>query len=136
MKKQINPTIKAHLIRGAFYLLLLLAVCAIPFALAQRNKRESNQSVGEIRKAPANDGADQPTRLSEAFALAHRALWLARSLKLRETQASGKRFFRMTFVRGSDPASYLGASSKDQWRSCSAHNPDSASTESSAGGAL
>ena len=35
MKKQINPTIKAHLIRGAFYLLLLLAVCAIPFALAQ-----------------------------------------------------------------------------------------------------
>src|SRR5713101_4201990 len=37
MKKQINPTIKGHLIRGAFYLLLLLAVCAIPFALAQRN---------------------------------------------------------------------------------------------------
>ena len=37
MKKQLNPTIKAHLIRGAFYLLLLLAVCAIPFALAQRN---------------------------------------------------------------------------------------------------
>src|SRR6266481_8353269 len=37
MKKQINPTLKAHLIRGAFYLLLLLAVCAIPFALAQRN---------------------------------------------------------------------------------------------------
>ena len=39
MKKQINPTIKAHLIRGAFYLLLLLAVCAIPFALAQRNTK-------------------------------------------------------------------------------------------------
>jgi len=37
MKKQINPSIKAHLIRGAFYLLLLLAVCAIPFTLAQRN---------------------------------------------------------------------------------------------------
>src|SRR5215467_6281492 len=37
MKKQINPTIKAHLIRGAFYLLVLLAVCAIPFALAQRS---------------------------------------------------------------------------------------------------
>ena len=36
MKKQINPTIKAHLLRSAFYLLLLLAVCAIPFALAQR----------------------------------------------------------------------------------------------------
>ena len=39
MKKQIDPTIKAHLIRGAFYLLLLLAVCAIPFALAQSRSR-------------------------------------------------------------------------------------------------
>jgi len=39
MKKQINPTIKAHAIRGAFYLLLLLAVCAIPFALAQSRSR-------------------------------------------------------------------------------------------------
>ena len=39
MKKQINPTIKAYLIRGAFYLLLLLAVCAIPFALAQSRSR-------------------------------------------------------------------------------------------------
>jgi Kelch motif len=37
MKKQINPNIKAHLIRSAFYVLLLLAVCVIPFALAQRN---------------------------------------------------------------------------------------------------
>ena len=44
MKKQINPTIKAHLIRGAFYLLLLLAVCAIPFALAQRNAAKRPQS--------------------------------------------------------------------------------------------
>ena len=46
MKKQINPTIKAHLIRSAFYLLLLVAVCAIPFALAQRNKLKFNQSAG------------------------------------------------------------------------------------------
>jgi len=38
MKKQLNPSIKAHLLRGAFYLLLLMlmAVCVIPFALAQR----------------------------------------------------------------------------------------------------
>jgi hypothetical protein len=36
MKKQINPTIKAHLLRTAFILLPLLAVCVIPFALAQR----------------------------------------------------------------------------------------------------
>lgn len=39
MKKQINPTSKAHVIRGAVYLLLLLAVCAIPFALAQSRSR-------------------------------------------------------------------------------------------------
>ena len=37
MKSQIHRTIKAHLLRVAFYLLLLLAACAIPFALAQRN---------------------------------------------------------------------------------------------------
>ena len=37
MKKQINSNIKAHLIRSSFYVLLLLAVCVIPFALGQRN---------------------------------------------------------------------------------------------------
>src|SRR6267143_5371334 len=52
MKKQINPTIKAYLIRGAFYLLLLLAVCAIPFALAQRNKQSK-----QFQQAP---GAGSP----------------------------------------------------------------------------
>src|SRR6266516_4735542 len=36
MKKQLNPSVNANLIRGAFYLLLLLAVCVIPFALGQR----------------------------------------------------------------------------------------------------
>ena len=45
MKKQINPTIKAHLIRGAFYLLLLLAVCAIPFALAQSRSRATAKQI-------------------------------------------------------------------------------------------
>lgn len=39
MKKQINFTIKAHLLRGALLLLLLplLAICMIPFARGQRN---------------------------------------------------------------------------------------------------
>jgi len=37
MKKQIRPAVKAYLIRGAFYLVLLLGVSVIPFALAQRN---------------------------------------------------------------------------------------------------
>jgi len=44
MKKQTNPSIKAHLLWSALILLSLLAVCAIPFALAQRNSvKQSNQ---------------------------------------------------------------------------------------------
>ena len=43
MKKQINPTIKAHLIRSAFYMLLLIAVCVIPLALAQSRSRGTNK---------------------------------------------------------------------------------------------
>src|SRR5437879_10336515 len=72
MKKQINPTIKAHLIRGAFYLLLLIAVCAIPFALAQRNapKRPmanpaskanvSKFAASQLRPNDARPGARMP----------------------------------------------------------------------------
>ena len=48
MKKQINPTIKAHLIRGAFYLLLLVAVCAIPFALAQRDATKRSVASSKV----------------------------------------------------------------------------------------
>src|SRR5436190_3704980 len=59
MKKQINPTIKAHLIRGAFYLLLLTAVCAIPFALAQRNApKRSGANAGKLN-------ASQPKAASQ-----------------------------------------------------------------------
>ena len=37
MKKQSTHPVQAHLLRGTFYLFLLLADCAIPFALAERN---------------------------------------------------------------------------------------------------
>src|SRR5262245_52877261 len=54
MKKQIHSTIKAHLIRGTFYLLLLVAVCAIPFALAQHrsvgSKRFSNAVIPSLKQ--------------------------------------------------------------------------------------
>jgi hypothetical protein len=40
MKKQINPSTKAHLLRSAFVPLLLLAVCVIPFALAQQTGKK------------------------------------------------------------------------------------------------
>ena len=39
MKKQINPSIKAQILRSAFILLSLVAVSAIPFELAQSRSR-------------------------------------------------------------------------------------------------
>ena len=53
MKKQIDPTIKAHLIRSAFYVLLLLAVCVIPFALAQRNTNKRSAPAAHRNPAAA-----------------------------------------------------------------------------------
>ena len=64
MKKQINPTIKVYLIRGAFYL-MLLGVCAIPFALAQQspiNPRPQLQQHQQatVRPTPRHDlGIDE-----------------------------------------------------------------------------
>ena len=63
MKKQINPTIKAHLIRGAFYLLLLVAVCAIPFALAQRHP-----AAGKISRTVSNPNSARIPALAPASA--------------------------------------------------------------------
>jgi N-acetylneuraminic acid mutarotase len=58
MKKQTNPSIKAHLIRSAFYVLLLLAVCVIPFALAQRNQR----NIGKRSQNVARSSLKQQTQ--------------------------------------------------------------------------
>src|SRR5438093_1549452 len=52
MKKQ-NPSIKAHLLWSALILLSLLAICAIPFALAQsRNRGTTKQSVTQTASKP------------------------------------------------------------------------------------
>ena len=51
MKKQ-NSSIKAHLIRSAFYVLLLLAVCVIPFALAQSRSRGIAKQSLAASKSP------------------------------------------------------------------------------------
>ena len=71
MKKQINPTIKAHLIRGAFYLLLLVAVCAIPFALAARNTAAGKVSrmIPRSALAPASAFRVQAPKLPNAKAI-------------------------------------------------------------------
>src|SRR5205823_8113962 len=58
MKKQTKHSIKAHLLWSALILLSLLAVCAIPFALAQsRSRGTSKQGVATPAaktNAPAN----------------------------------------------------------------------------------
>src|SRR5690349_20160175 len=52
MKKQTNEDIRAHRICSAFYLLMLIAMCSIPFALAERNaikpEAPSNFSQGTL----------------------------------------------------------------------------------------
>src|SRR5947208_13370076 len=65
--KRVSPIVKAHLIRGAFYLLLLLALCVIPFALAQRTT-EKQTTAGSAMQLPITssdsdrDATALPTR--------------------------------------------------------------------------
>jgi hypothetical protein len=54
MKKQINSTTKAHLLRSGFYMLLLLAVCVIPLALAQRDTTFATRVPPSAASAPAS----------------------------------------------------------------------------------
>ena len=93
MKKQINPTIKAHLIRGAFYLILLVAVCAIPFALAQRNTAAGKMS----RTVP---------RSTETLAIPHNpdSAYIP-ALAPANSRVAGPRLASAKAVRGGLPAS-------------------------------
>jgi hypothetical protein len=61
MKKHIKRTIKGHVIRGAFYLILLLAICVIPFALAQRTTGKQS-TVGSTMHLRDRDASNLPTR--------------------------------------------------------------------------
>jgi len=51
MKKQSNPSIKAQLLWSALILLSLLAVCAIPFTMAQRNTGRQSQQFHRTQSA-------------------------------------------------------------------------------------
>src|SRR5436190_13361175 len=57
MKKQTKPNIKAHFLRSAFYVLLLLAVCLIPFALAQRKSNNRGGHAALAALAPTKNVA-------------------------------------------------------------------------------
>ena len=52
MKANVSSTINAHLVRGAVYLLLLLAACVIPFAVGQRTTGEQS-TTAEMAQLPA-----------------------------------------------------------------------------------
>jgi hypothetical protein len=64
MKKQINPNVKAHLIRGAF-MLLLFAVYVIPFALGERTMLKGNRPADVITVTNTNDSG--PGSLRQAL---------------------------------------------------------------------
>src|SRR5215468_2010340 len=66
VKVNISSTTKAHLIRGAFYLLLLLTLCVIPFALAQRTTAKGNRPANVITVTNTNDSG--PGSLRQALA--------------------------------------------------------------------
>jgi hypothetical protein len=71
MKKQINPNIKAHLIRSSFYVLLLLAVCVIPLALAQRNAKQS-AAAGKMSRLKSTASRSHLSPFTSALAHAVR----------------------------------------------------------------
>ena len=55
MNANISSTTKTHLIRGAFYLLLLVAVCVIPFALAQPTTGKQSTSTNTTQLVTSSD---------------------------------------------------------------------------------
>src|SRR4029450_3143340 len=57
MKKQTDPHIRAHLLRSAFYLLLLVAVCVIPFALGQIATTTKQSAGTTLPNSQANTGS-------------------------------------------------------------------------------
>src|SRR5258707_4082474 len=63
--KRLGPIIKAHLIGGALCLLLMLAACMIPFALAQRTTAKGNRPAITITVTNGNDSG--PGSLRQAL---------------------------------------------------------------------
>ena len=62
MNKQ-PTTVKAHFLRSAFFLLLLLSVCGIPFALAHREVSEKSSVPQDCMAGPWQEVATMPTDL-------------------------------------------------------------------------
>ncbi len=67
MRKQIDATIKAHLLRSALIVLSLLVVCVIPFALAQRTHLGKPDERGGSRLPLRVVNPDDCTIIDEGF---------------------------------------------------------------------
>ena len=68
MKKQFNSTIKAHLLRIALIVFSLLAVCVIPFALAQRmHPGQLDQRYGSRTSLRVVNPTGCPPVINEGF---------------------------------------------------------------------
>lgn len=65
VKRHINLTIRPHLLRSALFLFLLLAVCVIPFGLAQRTTAKGNRPANIITVTNTNDSG--PGSLRQAL---------------------------------------------------------------------
>jgi hypothetical protein len=59
VKAHISSTTKAHLIRGAFYLLLLFAVCVTPFARGQRTTGERSATAKIAQLSATSSESDR-----------------------------------------------------------------------------
>src|SRR5262249_43753548 len=68
MKQQTSHIVQAHLIRGAFYLLLPLAFCAIPFVRAQRNSPRQRVAKPTNIIGVTNTNDSGPGSLRQALA--------------------------------------------------------------------
>jgi subtilisin family serine protease len=84
VKKQIDSTVRAHLVRGASYLLLLIAVSAIPFALAQR------KSGANIKIAPWVIKHTAPGQQAEFFVVLTEQADLSGAAALRGKAEKGR----------------------------------------------
>ena len=68
MKKQINPTIQAHLLRSVLVVLYLLAICGIQFVLVQRtNAGKSDQRDGSSLPSRVVNPTTCTTSIDEGF---------------------------------------------------------------------
>jgi hypothetical protein len=92
MKKQISPTIRAHLIRGALYLFLLLAVCLVPFALGRRAAGKESTSGNKTQLPTTSEGSGGATATPTPVVLDHFNAYVAQGDLLNEPVALQDQF--------------------------------------------